>query len=302
MPPTVQISLPNGQAYAQPTGLFINNEFVDASGDEFTVINPATEQCIIKLHGASSQDIGKAVHSADTAFEGPWADLAAGERGALLYKIAALIDRDRDLLAAIDAYDNDKPFTAAQGDIEEAYQVFRYYAGAADKISGRTIETSNAKLAYVLQEPLGVCGQIIPWNFPFMMLAWKFGPALACGNTVILKPAEQTPLSALYFGNLLLESGLPAGAVNLVPGLGPVAGKAIAGHTGIAKVAFTGSTSTGRAIMKSAATNLKNITLECGGKSPLIVFDDADLEQAAKWAHLGTLITGFLISTVIIFP
>lgn len=180
--------------------------------------------------------------------------------------------------------------------------MFRYYAGAADKISGRTIETSNAKLAYVLQEPLGVCGQIIPWNFPFMMLAWKFGPALACGNTVILKPAEQTPLSALYFGNLLLESGLPAGAVNLVPGLGPVAGKAIAGHTGIAKVAFTGSTSTGRAIMKSAATNLKNITLECGGKSPLIVFDDADLEQAAKWAHLGTLITGFLISTVIIFP
>lgn len=183
-----------------------------------------------------------------------------------------------------------QPFSAAlAGDLDESYNVFRYYAGAADKISGRTIETSPAKLAYVLQEPLGVCGQIIPWNFPFMMLAWKIAPALACGNTVVLKPAEQTPLSALYFGKLVIEAGLPAGVVNVLPGLGPQTGKAIAGHMGIDKVAFTGSTNTGRAIMKDAANNLKNITLECGGKSPSIVFADAELDQAVKWCHFGIM-------------
>jgi aldehyde dehydrogenase (NAD+) len=178
-----------------------------------------------------------------------------------------------------------QPFSAClAGDLDESYNVFRYYAGAADKISGKTIETSPAKLAYVLQEPLGVCGQIIPWNFPFMMLAWKVAPALACGNTVILKPAEQTPLSALYFGNLVKEA-----VVNVLPGLGPSTGKAIAGHMDIDKVAFTGSTNTGRAIMKDAANNLKNITLECGGKSPSIVFADAELEQAVKWCHFGIM-------------
>jgi aldehyde dehydrogenase (NAD(P)+) len=175
------------------------------------------------------------------------------------------------------------------GDLDESYNVFRYYAGAADKITGRTIETSPAKLAYVLQEPLGVCGQIIPWNFPFMMLAWKIAPALACGNTVVLKPAEQTPLSALYFGKLVQEAGLPKGVVNIVVGLGSVTGKAIAGHMDVDKVAFTGSTNTGRAIMREAASNLKNITLECGGKSPSIVFEDAELEQAVKWSHFGIM-------------
>ncbi|KAF4976376.1 hypothetical protein FZEAL_6952 [Fusarium zealandicum] len=286
----IDISLPNGLKYKQPTGLFIDNKFVDASGKDFTVYNPANAEEIVTLKGASEEDVDKAVDAARRAFEGEWSELAAVDRGAFLYKISELIDRDRKLLASIDAFDNGKTFTAAlEGDIDESFNVFRYYAGAADKITGRTIETSPAKLAYVLQEPLGVCGQIIPWNFPFMMLAWKVAPALACGNTVVLKPAEQTPLSAIYFGNLVIEAGLPPGVVNVVPGLGSVAGKALAGHMGVDKIAFTGSTATGRAIMKSAANNLKNITLECGGKSPSIVFEDADLEQAVKWCHVGIM-------------
>ncbi|KAI5461024.1 aldehyde dehydrogenase domain-containing protein [Mariannaea sp. PMI_226] len=287
---TIQITLPNGQTYDQPTGLFINNEFVSATGNEFIVINPVSEEEIITLRGASTEDVNKAVAAARKAFEGEWSELAAAERGAFLYKLAELIHRDLGLIAAIDAFDNGKPFRDALSiDLNESYNVFRYYAGAADKITGRTIETSAAKLAYVLQEPLGVCGQIIPWNFPFMMLAWKIAPALACGNTVVLKPAEQTPLSALYFGKLVAEAGLPAGVVNIVPGLGPETGRAIAGHMGIDKIAFTGSTHTGRTIMKEAASNLKNITLECGGKSPSIVFADAELEQAVKWCHVGIM-------------
>ncbi|KAM0279514.1 hypothetical protein ACHAQH_004575 [Verticillium albo-atrum] len=290
MASSTQITLPNGRKYDQPTGLFIDNQFVLASGDEFAITNPATEEEVLKLNGASVEDVDKAVAAARKAFNGEWSDLAAVERGAFLYKLADLIDRDRELIAAIDAYDNGKPYSAAlAGDLDESYNVFRYYAGAADKITGRTIETSPAKLAYILQEPLGVCGQIIPWNFPFMMLAWKIAPALACGNTVVLKPAEQTPLSALYFGHLVVEAGLPAGVINILPGLGPVTGKAIAGHMGVDKVAFTGSTNTGRAIMKEASNNLKNITLECGGKSPSIVFEDAELDQAVKWCHFGIM-------------
>ncbi|KAK7429321.1 hypothetical protein QQZ08_004133 [Neonectria magnoliae] len=290
MPDAVEITLPNGLKYQQPTGLFIDNTFVPAFGEKFAVINPATNEEIISLPGASEGDVNVAVAAARRAFEGRWSELAAVDRGAYLYKISELIDRDRKLLASIDAFDNGKTYAAAfEGDLDESYNVFRYYAGAADKITGRTIETSPAKLAYVLQEPLGVCGQIIPWNFPFMMLAWKVAPALACGNTVILKPAEQTPLSALYFGNLVIEAGLPPGVVNIIPGLGSVAGKALAGHMDVDKIAFTGSTNTGRAIMKAAANNLKNITLECGGKSPSIVFDDADIDQAVKWCHSGIM-------------
>ncbi|KAH8674934.1 aldehyde dehydrogenase domain-containing protein [Ilyonectria robusta] len=286
----VEISLPNGLKYSQPTGLFIDNEFVPAAGEKFVVINPATNEEVITLPGASEEDVDKAVAAARRAFEGEWSELAAVDRGAFLYKLSELIDRDRKLLASIDAFDNGKTYTdALEGDLDESYNVFRYYAGAADKITGRTIETSPAKLAYVLQEPLGVCGQIIPWNFPFMMLAWKVAPALACGNTVVLKPAEQTPLSALYFGKLVIEAGIPPGVVNIIPGIGSVSGKALAGHMGVDKIAFTGSTNTGRAIMKAAANNLKNITLECGGKSPSIVFEDADLDQAAKWCHSGIM-------------
>ncbi|KAG7135889.1 Aldehyde dehydrogenase like protein [Verticillium longisporum] len=269
MAPSTPITLPNGRKYDQPTGLFIDNQFVPASGDEFAITNPVTEEEVLRLKGASVEDVDKAVAAARRAFNGAWSDLAAVDRGAFLYRLAELIDRDRELIAAIDAYDNGKPYSAAlAGDLDESYNVFRYYAGAADKITGRTIETAPTKLAYVLQEPLGVCAQIIPWNFPFMMLAWKVAPALACGNTV---------------------AGLPAGVVNILPGLGPVAGKALAGHMDVDKVAFTGSTNTGRAVMKEASNNLKNITLECGGKSPSIVFEDAELDQAVKWCHFGIM-------------
>ncbi|KAH7000674.1 aldehyde dehydrogenase domain-containing protein [Ilyonectria destructans] len=290
MSSTVEITLPNGLKYEQPTGLFIDNAFVTGSGDKFSVINPTNEEEIIVLQGASEEDVNTAVCAARKAFEGEWSDLPAVERGNFLYKLFEMIHRDRELIASIDAFDNGKTYTEAlEIDVSSSQNVFKYFAGAADKICGRTIETSPAKLAYVLQEPLGVCGQIIPWNFPFMMLAWKVAPALACGNTVVLKPAEQTPLSALYFGKLVAEAGLPPGVVNIIPGLGPVAGKVLAEHQDVDKIAFTGSTATGRVIMKSAATNLKNITLECGGKNPSIVFEDADFEQAVKWSHVGIM-------------
>lgn len=286
---STSITLPNGKSYDQPLGLFINNEFVaSSSGAEIDVIDPNTGNSIVKVQAASESDVDKAVAAARAAFEGDWRTVAAAERGKLLHKIADLIDRDRELLAAIDAFDNGKPYGDALGvDLEESYNVFRYYAGWADKIFGRTIETSPEKLAYTLQEPLGVCAQIIPWNFPFMMLAWKVAPAIACGNAVVVKSAEQTPLSALYFGKIVQEAGVPAGLINLISGIGKEAGAALAGHLDVDKVAFTGSTATGRNIMKAAASNLKNITLECGGKSPLLVFADANLEQAVKWSHVG---------------
>lgn len=183
-----------------------------------------------------------------------------------------------------------KPYSVSFGDdLGEVISVFRYYAGWADKVHGQTIPTTPAKFAYTLRQPIGVVGQIIPWNFPLAMAAWKLGPALACGNTIVLKAAEQTPLSILYLANLIKEAGFPAGVVNILNGLGRVAGAAIVQHPGIDKVAFTGSTTTGREIMKMAAVNLKNITLETGGKSPLVVFADAELEQAAKWAHIGIM-------------
>jgi aldehyde dehydrogenase (NAD(P)+) len=183
-----------------------------------------------------------------------------------------------------------KPYSdSLNGDLPEVWGTIKYYAGYADKIHGQVIETTPAKLAYTIREPVGVCGQIIPWNYPLAMAAWKLGPALACGNTVVLKAAEQTPLSILYFANLVKEAGFPPGVVNILNGHGRVAGAAIAQHTGIDKIAFTGSTATGREIMKMAAVNMKNITLETGGKSPLLVFADADLEQAVKWAHVGIM-------------
>uniref|UniRef100_A0A0B7KEZ2 Aldehyde dehydrogenase domain-containing protein n=1 Tax=Bionectria ochroleuca TaxID=29856 RepID=A0A0B7KEZ2_BIOOC len=290
MATSVEILLPNGLRYNQPTGLFIDNQYILGSGDDFTVLNPSLDEPIITLQGASEQDVNTAVKAARRAFEGTWSEFPALERGNLLLKLSELIHRDQELLASIDALDNGKPYSVALGvDINASCNVFKYYAGAADKICGQTIETTPAKLAYVLQEPMGVCGQIIPWNYPFMMLAWKVAPALACGNTVVLKPAEQTPLSALYFGKLVAEAGFPPGVVNIIPGLGSVAGKVLAEHMDVDKIAFTGSTETGRTIMRAAASNLKNITLECGGKNPSLVFDDADLDQAVKWCHTGIM-------------
>lgn len=219
-----------------------------------------------------------------------WRDLPATDRGQLLIKLGNLVDDHAETLATIETWDNGKPYQAALSqDLAEVSNTLRYYGGFADKVFGQVIETGPAKFAYTVREPVGVCGQIIPWNYPLLMAAWKIGPALACGNAVVIKAAEQTPLSILYFANLVKEAGFPPGTVNILNGYGKDCGVAIASHPGIDKIAFTGSTATAREIMKLASVNLKNITLETGGKSPLIVFEDADIEQAAKWSHIGIM-------------
>jgi aldehyde dehydrogenase (NAD+) len=207
-----------------------------------------------------------------------------------MFKFADLIEKHKEVLATLETWDNGKPYSVALNeDLGEVVGVIRYYAGYADKIHGQTIATTSQKFAYTLRQPIGVCGQIIPWNYPLAMAAWKLGPALACGNTVVIKAAEQTPLSILYLAGLIKEAEFPPGVVNVLNGYGKDAGAAIASHLDIDKIAFTGSTLTGKQIMKTASVNMKNITLETGGKSPLLVFDDADLEQAAKWAHIGIM-------------
>ena len=207
-----------------------------------------------------------------------------------MLELASLVEKHAETLATIETWDNGKPYTVALNeDVAEVAGTLRYYGGYADKIHGQVINTSPAKFAYTLREPLGVCGQIIPWNYPLAMAAWKLGPALACGNTVVIKAAEQTPLSILYFAQLIKASGFPPGVVNILNGVGKEAGAAIASHLDVDKIAFTGSTATGRQIMKMASINMKNITLETGGKSPLLVFADADLDQAVKWSHAGIM-------------
>ena len=207
-----------------------------------------------------------------------------------MLKLSSLVEQHAPTLATIETWDNGKPYSVALNeDVAEVIGSLKYYAGYADKLHGQVIDTGPDKLAYTIREPIGVCGQIIPWNYPLAMAAWKLGPALACGNTVVLKAAEQTPLSILYFATLIKEAGFPPGVINILNGYGREAGAALASHEGVDKVAFTGSTATGKEIMKMAAGTMKNITLETGGKSPLLVFDDADLDQAAKWAHSGIM-------------
>ncbi|KAI5460506.1 aldehyde dehydrogenase domain-containing protein [Mariannaea sp. PMI_226] len=288
----IQLTAPNGRKYAQPTGLFINNQWVKSSdGKKIASINPTNEQEIVSVYAGSAEDVDKAVRAARSALRNPtWRDLSASDRGKLMNRLADLVDEHREVLATIETWDNGKPYQVALNeDCVEVAETLRYYAGFADKVFGQVIETTGDKFAYTVREPVGVCGQIIPWNYPLAMAAWKLGPALACGNTVILKPAEQTPLSILYLANLVVKAGFPPGVVNIVNGLGTVAGAALSSHTGVDKIAFTGSTATAKHIMKMAANNLKNITLETGGKSPLIVFDDADIDLAAYWAHAGIM-------------
>eukprot|EP00918_Siedleckia_nematoides_P012309 GHVU01026987.1.p1 GENE.GHVU01026987.1~~GHVU01026987.1.p1 ORF type:complete len:473 (+),score=72.03 GHVU01026987.1:160-1419(+) len=212
--------------------------------------------------------------------------MSASARGKLLYKFADLMERDKDYLASLETLDNGKPYLDAQGDVEFCIEVMRYYAGWSDKICGKTIPCDGSYYCFTRHEPVGVCGQIIPWNYPLAMVCWKWGPALACGCTVVLKPAEQTPLSALYAAALAKEAGFPPGVINVVPGYGPTAGAAVAEHMNIDKVAFTGSTDVGRLIMQaSGLSNLKRVSLELGGKSPFIIFEDVDVEEAVQWAH-----------------
>ncbi|KAL0940470.1 aldehyde dehydrogenase C922.07c-like protein 1 [Colletotrichum truncatum] len=289
---SVQLEAPNGVKYTQPTGLFINNEFVKSSnGETIDSIDPATEEKIASVQAASEADIDRAVKAAHTALRHEsWKGISATDRGALLYKLAHLIEQNKEILATIDAWDNGKAYSEAlEIDLSECVTVIRYYAGWADKTFGQTINTTPQKFAYTIRQPIGVVAQVIPWNYPLSMATWKLGPALACGNTVVLKAAEQTPLSILFLGTLVKEAGFPPGVVNFVNGLGRVAGGALVSHPLVDKVAFTGSTATARAIMGEAAKTLKNITLETGGKSPLLVFDDADIEQAVKWSHMGIM-------------
>ncbi|KAL4777098.1 aldehyde dehydrogenase [Aspergillus nidulans var. acristatus] len=275
--------------YEQPLGLFINNEFVKGvEGKTFQVINPSNEKVITSVHEATEKDVDVAVAAARAAFEGPWRQVTPSERGVLINKLADLMERDIDTLAAIESLDNGKAFTMAKVDLANSIGCLRYYAGWADKIHGQTIDTNPETLTYTRHEPVGVCGQIIPWNFPLLMWSWKIGPAVAAGNTVVLKTAEQTPLSALYAAKLIKEAGFPAGVINVISGFGRTAGAAISSHMDIDKVAFTGSTLVGRTILQAAAkSNLKKVTLELGGKSPNIVFDDADIDNAISWANFG---------------
>ncbi|KAF6821020.1 putative aldehyde dehydrogenase [Colletotrichum sojae] len=286
------LTAPNGRSWSQPLGLFIDNEFVQSSnGETLTTVNPFNEQDICSVYAASAEDVDKAVAAARAAFHHPsWKRISGTERGYLMMKLADLVDAHLETLATIETLDNGKPYAVSRDfDVPHFSEVIRYYAGWADKLHGQTMDVGPDKLAYTIKEPLGVCGQIIPWNYPLDMAAWKLGPALACGNTVVLKLAEQTPLSMLYVAKLIKEAGFPPGVVNIINGHGRDTGAALASHPGVDKVAFTGSTATGREIMKLAAGNLKNITLETGGKSPLIVFEDADLDQAARWSHEGIM-------------
>ncbi|HVN87722.1 MAG TPA: aldehyde dehydrogenase family protein [Candidatus Binatia bacterium] len=270
--------------------MLIDGKWVEAaSGKTFTTYDPATEEPLAEIPAGDTEDVDRAVRAARRAFEdGPWRRMTVSERGRALWKLADLIEQRTEEFAQLETLDNGKPLAVARvADVPLVVDHFRYYAGWATKVEGETIPVSipgQRFLNYTLREPVGVVGQIIPWNFPLLMAAWKLGAALACGNTVVLKPAEQTPLSALRLGELLDDAGIPPGVVNIVTGFGETAGAAIAAHPDLDKVAFTGSTEVGKEIMRAASGNLKRISLELGGKSPNIVFADADLEQAAVGA------------------
>jgi aldehyde dehydrogenase (NAD+) len=255
---------------------------------KFEVINPSTEEVICSVCEATEKDVDVAVEAARKAFEETWRDVTPQDRGKMMLKLADIAEANAELLAAVESLDNGKSIGNARGDVDAVIGCIRYYGGWADKIEGKTIDVSPDMFHYTRQEPIGVCGQIIPWNFPLLMLAWKIGPALATGNTIVMKTAEQTPLSALVFAQFIKEAGFPPGVFNLLSGFGKTAGAAIASHMDVDKVAFTGSTVVGRTIMKAAASsNLKKVTLELGGKSPNIVFDDADIEHAIEWVNFG---------------
>jgi phenylacetaldehyde dehydrogenase len=280
---------------ATPRQLFINGKWTDAaSGKTFETPNPATGETLARVAEGDREDINRAVGAARKAFEdGPWSRMSPSERGRIIWRIGDLILEHTDELAQLESLDNGKPFAVAQAaDVPLAADLFHYMAGWATKIEGNTINISVPYMpganfhSYTLREPLGVVGQIIPWNFPLLMAAWKLGPALAAGNCVVLKPAEQTPLTALRLAELIAEAGMPAGVVNVVPGFGETAGAALTAHMDVDKVAFTGSTAVGKLIVAaSAASNLKKLTLELGGKSPNIVFDDAGPGAIEGAAH-----------------
>ncbi|XVF14125.1 hypothetical protein REPUB_Repub09cG0030300 [Reevesia pubescens] len=271
------------------TQLLINGQFVDsASGKTFSTLDPRTGDVIAQVAEADVEDVNRAVAAARKAFDkGPWPKMTAYERSRIMFRFADLLEKHTEEIAALETWDNGKPYEqAANLDIPMAVRMFRYYAGWADKIHGLTAPADGQYHVQTLHEPYGVTGLIIPWNFPLLLYSWKVAPALACGNTVVLKTAEQTPLSALYVSNLLHEAGLPSGVLNVVSGFGPTAGATLASHMDVNKLSFTGSTATGKIVLGLAAkSNLKPVTLELGGKSPFIVCKDADVDKAVELAH-----------------
>ncbi|KAJ8674126.1 hypothetical protein QAD02_005388 [Eretmocerus hayati] len=270
------------------TKLFINNEWVDSvSGKKFPTINPATEKVIVEVAEADKADVDKAVKIAKAAFErgSVWRNLDASARGRLIYKIADLMEENVNEIASLESLDNGKPFIQSYMQTLDSVNFLRYFAGCADKIHGETVPCNGNNFALTRKEPVGVVGAIIPWNYPIILLSFKLGMALATGCTVVIKPAEQTPLTALYVAHLVKQAGAPAGVVNVLPGYGPTAGAALSNHHHVDKISFTGSSVVGKSILEaSAKSNLKKVSLELGGKSPLVVFDDANLDLALKFA------------------
>jgi aldehyde dehydrogenase (NAD+) len=274
----------------QQTQCFVNGQWrPSVSGKTFDTINPATEEVIAAVAEGDAADVDLAVKAARQAFEeGEWSRMDARDRGRLMNKLADLIEEEADELAALESLDNGKPIRDARAaDVVLTIDCLRYYAGYADKIHGQTIPVRGNYFTYTRKEPVGVVGQIIPWNFPMLMVAWKWGPALAAGCTIVMKPAEQTPLTCLRMARLAQKAGIPDGVINVIPGYGPTAGGAMVKHPGIDKIAFTGEHTTAQIIMKEASQTLKRLTFELGGKSPNIIYADSDLDAAAAGAHFG---------------
>ncbi|MEH6947475.1 aldehyde dehydrogenase family protein [Peribacillus asahii] len=272
--------------------LLINGEWVEAaSGQTFETLDPSNGKVLAVVSEAGPEDVDRAVKAARQAFEnGPWRKMSASERGRLIYKLADLMEAHQEELAQLETLDNGKPINETRNaDVPLAIDHIRYYAGWTTKIMGQTIPVAGNYFNYTRHEPVGVVGQIIPWNFPLLMATWKLGAALATGCTIVLKPAEQTPLSALYLGQLALEAGIPAGVLNIVPGFGETAGAPLVDHPDVDKIAFTGSTSVGKMIMRQAAGTVKKISLELGGKSPNIILPDADMSKAIPGALMGIM-------------
>jgi betaine-aldehyde dehydrogenase len=271
---------------------YVNGEWVgSASGETFPVYDPSTEEVIAQVASANSADVDRAVQAARTAFDsGPWPAITAQDRGRILFKLAEKIRQNAASLAEIEARNTGKPIVEAEFDIADVATCFEYYGGLATKVQGQVNPVPANALSFTLREPVGVAGQIIPWNYPLLMAAWKLAPALAAGCTCVLKPAEQTPLTALEFANYLSDAGVPPGVVNIINGFGEMTGAALVAHPGVDKIAFTGSPAVGKIIVKSAADSLKRVTLELGGKSPNIFFTDADWEAAVDGALFGVFI------------
>jgi len=288
---SVALKIPARPAKVADQLLLIDGEWrPSVSGKTFGTVDPATNQVICRVAEGDAADIDLAVAAARRAFDsGPWSRMSGSERGRLIYKLADLVEKHQEELAALESLDNGKPYRdSIAADLPLTIKCYRYYAGWADKMVGKTIPVDGPYSCFTRHEPVGVVGQIIPWNFPLLMQAWKWGPALASGCTVVLKPAEQTPLSAARVAQLALEAGFPDGVINVVPGFGPTAGAALTRHMDVDKVAFTGETTTGQIIMEAAArSNLKRVSLELGGKSPNVVFADADLDAAVDGAYFG---------------